>query len=320
MSEVTTPLPSEADCLLCGARFIPKRRINVYCSRSCQERAALLRKREQAQPVSARPCQGCGGEYTPPHWNSRYCSKSCHGKAKWGRVRDRTMRPAGEEIACLTCSAVFTAAKYWQKYCSVRCREVATQARVVARKTEKLCRTCLTVKPRAEFGDRSWNCLACEALDAEGLKRCGRCRHVKPFDDFNRMTRRSGPSDRQSTCRACSRLEQARRTNDPIEQRRARDNRLRRQFGITADQFELILAAQGGVCAVCGEEPGDRAFHVDHDHACCPGGTKVQTCGQCIRGITCPQCNAGLGHFKDSVERLEAAVKYLTTSGFGIRT
>lgn len=29
------------------------------------------------------------------------------------------------------------------------------------------------------------------------------------------------------------------------------------------------------------------------------------------RGILCPQCNSGLGHFKDNIEALSAAIEYL---------
>jgi len=58
-------------------------------------------------------------------------------------------------------------------------------------------------------------------------------------------------------------------------------------YGITIDQFEARLAAQGGVCAICRGLPAPgRQFHVDHDH----------TTGA-IRGILCQKCNGGLGCF-----------------------
>jgi len=59
-----------------------------------------------------------------------------------------------------------------------------------------------------------------------------------------------------------------------------------------------MLAAQGGVCAICGRVPKMRC--VDHDH----------DTGR-VRAITCGPCNSGMGYFGDSAERLRAAADYL---------
>lgn len=59
----------------------------------------------------------------------------------------------------------------------------------------------------------------------------------------------------------------------------------------------MLKAAQGGICAVCGER---RAVHVDHDH-----DTKR------VRGILCELCNGFLGAFNDDPDLLRAAIKYL---------
>ncbi len=75
-----------------------------------------------------------------------------------------------------------------------------------------------------------------------------------------------------------------------------------RKFGITVEDYERMLAAQAGRCAICNStEPGGRGvFHVDHDHAT---GT--------VRGLLCTNCNAGLGQFKDDPALLRAAANYL---------
>lgn len=77
-------------------------------------------------------------------------------------------------------------------------------------------------------------------------------------------------------------------------------HRLRR-YGVTPEQFDRALAAQGYQCGVCGaKESGARDWHLDHDHET----------GE-PRGILCVRCNGGLGLFRDDPELLERAARYL---------
>ena len=68
-------------------------------------------------------------------------------------------------------------------------------------------------------------------------------------------------------------------------------------YGLTEEQFDLILAAQNYACAMCCEpfQAGQR-IHVDHDHACC--SRKNRSCGACLRGLLCHTCNIALGHIE----------------------
>ncbi|MFD1083921.1 endonuclease VII domain-containing protein [Micromonospora andamanensis] len=88
----------------------------------------------------------------------------------------------------------------------------------------------------------------------------------------------------------------------------ARENRLWSLYRITPEKYDEMLKAQDGVCAICGEGPGKKALHVDHDHACCPG---KESCGKCVRGLLCYRCNAGIGLLRDSPEIMRAAVAYI---------
>lgn len=98
---------------------------------------------------------------------------------------------------------------------------------------------------------------------------------------------------------------------DPLMDRRAN---LRDKFGLSLEDYDRMLAEQGGGCAICGTtQAGGRHntfFPVDHDHACCPG---KKSCGKCLRGLLCAKCNLGLGAFDDDPDRLMAAVAYLLT-------
>lgn len=94
------------------------------------------------------------------------------------------------------------------------------------------------------------------------------------------------------------------------EQNRARSDHnrrsgaLRRKYKLTLDEYEAMLQAQGGVCAICkGEQQGERTRHlfVDHDH----------TTGK-VRGLLCRKCNTMLA-WAESVS-LPAVTKYLMSS------
>lgn len=78
---------------------------------------------------------------------------------------------------------------------------------------------------------------------------------------------------------------------------------IRTAFGMTLKEYDALVVAQGGSCALCRKPPerkGRRPLHVDHCH-----DTGV------VRGLLCRSCNVGLGHFKDSPSLLRAAAAYL---------
>lgn len=108
-----------------------------------------------------------------------------------------------------------------------------------------------------------------------------------------------------SLCKACStRRTQAWAKAHPSEwERHRRKSLLKRKYGITLEQYDALLAQQGGVCAVCRDPIADpRGFrpHIDHDHET-----------GAVRGVLCYRCNTGLGVFRDSVDNLAAAIEYL---------
>lgn len=143
------------------------------------------------------------------------------------------------------------------------------------------------------------------------MKTCIKCHEEKPAEEFYKGgTAKDG---RFTECKSCNRerarlWQQRKRAANPDYEA---DVQLRHKYGISLVRYNELLSEQGGGCAICeATKPGGRGrrFHVDHDHACCPGG---RSCGKCVRGLLCHACNVGLGAFGDDVERLTSAMAYL---------
>lgn len=144
-----------------------------------------------------------------------------------------------------------------------------------------------------------------QALKKDGLKICGMCKKIKPLDEFHKSRAAKG-----SYCKPC--LKEW--TKTPAGKRATRDSQLRYHHGISLDDYERMLAAQGGVCANdgCGRSNAGREgdFIVDHDHqrGCHPD---KGSCDTCRRDLLCHQCNVALGLLDDDQARLVGLVKYL---------
>jgi hypothetical protein len=71
------------------------------------------------------------------------------------------------------------------------------------------------------------------------------------------------------------------------------------QLGVTDAEYDRLLAAQGGGCAICGNPPKSRRLDADHDHKT----------GR-VRGLLCHRCNRALPNWV-TVEWLRDAALYL---------
>jgi len=82
----------------------------------------------------------------------------------------------------------------------------------------------------------------------------------------------------------------------------SRNRNIKTAYGITQDEYEKMLKAQNGVCAICGglSYIKNRPLMVDHDH-------KTDK----VRDLLCSHCNLILGHCKDAKVILERAIDYL---------
>lgn len=80
--------------------------------------------------------------------------------------------------------------------------------------------------------------------------------------------------------------------------------KLKKEYGITPQDYNALNKSQKGCCAICGctkaDNSGGKRLAVDHNHET----------GK-IRGLLCDRCNRGLGYFKDNVDFLKKAITYL---------
>jgi Autographiviridae endonuclease VII len=161
------------------------------------------------------------------------------------------------------------------------------------------------------------------------FKTCRKCGETKPLDEF--YAEKAGRDGRRTECKVCSKAAMAARYRanpDPARERARRWNRenrdryddrmrayresgrkklsdrkshLKRKYGLTVEQYDEVLAAQGGGCAICGRLPRDDiSLHVDHCHLT-----------NDVRGILCFRCNNALGDFDHDERLLRAAADYL---------
>lgn len=131
---------------------------------------------------------------------------------------------------------------------------------------------------------------------------CINCDKSKLLNEFSkRSARKAGKS---SWCKEC--LNEWRREDKKKNPRKYQDYEfargLRRNYGITVEQYNKMFAEQDGKCAICKCDGSEfkRGFHVDHD----------KHTGH-VRGILCTRCNPGIGYFEHNVEKLELAIEYL---------
>ena len=178
-------------------------------------------------------------------------------------------------LPCNRCGINPKRAGSGQRYCSEECSSEARKesAKVSMEKVKHWKRNWRLrqgVTPRAEI----WR--------EDGARRCANCEEYKDPSQF-----------KSGYCVDCL----------PAV---ARARSLFYKYKLTVEQYDAMLANQGGACAICLE---DRPLNVDHDHSCCPG---ERSCGKCVRGLLCRRCNYTiLGAAKDDPELLRRASDYV---------
>lgn len=135
-------------------------------------------------------------------------------------------------------------------------------------------------------------------------KECGRCGvEFKPATSGHRYCDPCGVEAKRESHRLAM---QTYRASNRSHVRRVKARWDLSRYGLSEEDYQLMLVAQGGCCAICrssGEGQGRgivRSLAVDHCHET-----------GAVRGLLCHRCNAALGMVKDSVSVLRSAISYL---------
>lgn len=153
-------------------------------------------------------------------------------------------------------------------------------------------------------------------------KTCIKCGETKALQDFVADPRR--PDHHRSSCKACKKLydkayyvtergaaslakaavkaaakkADAKKQGLPSE---VREQQFWTKYRITIQDYDALLAAQVGVCAICHQMPRSKhGLLVDHNHST----------GQ-VRGLLCNPCNTAIGLLQDKAELMESAITYI---------
>lgn len=137
------------------------------------------------------------------------------------------------------------------------------------------------------------------------MRTCNTCNKNLPLSSFGTYKSKDKSKIlRRHKCNKCrSKYESERYHNDPEVKKRvqktARKADLRNKYNLTEEEYFNLIKDQNNCCAICFKE-FIKTPNVDHCHK---NGN--------IRGLLCWNCNIALGYFKDNVDILKNAIKYL---------
>ncbi len=130
-------------------------------------------------------------------------------------------------------------------------------------------------------------------IDPEGIKKQVRTRRVKKIDEI-----REQQSEYRRNNREVLKQKEAIRkhSNKDVINHRQRA----KKYGMTDEELTLFLETRNHRCEACGGDARGRNGHVDHAHET----------GR-VRGLLCSGCNVALGQVEESIDRLNALIKYI---------
>jgi hypothetical protein len=201
----------------------------------------------------------------------------------------------------------------------------------------RACTKCRLDKPLSEFSKaprgkygRKASCKACDAARfqadyvpavpdeqarrkrytgrQDGPKTCNRCHVARDRTEFHSGHEGKYGPVLKSICKPChaaATREWYSRNSDQSNTNRRR-LQLKKDYNLTPEQYEAMVVAQNGVCAICKRpertKRNGKVMRMSVDH-CRETGL--------IRALLCHSCNRALGLLGDSVEHMRKAIEYL---------
>lgn len=137
-----------------------------------------------------------------------------------------------------------------------------------------------------------------ESREVGKTKLCYKCDETKPLRAFSRDIARKG--GRHGMCKVCVKAHYRENREEILASQMA--YKIKSKYGLTLSEYDKMLEAQDGRCAICKKTPEEigRRLSVDHSHET----------GE-IRGLLCNSCNIGVGYLQNSSEACEQAASYL---------
>lgn len=147
------------------------------------------------------------------------------------------------------------------------------------------------------------------------MKQCAACKETKSLSEFYDEGRTSlivgkRLDGKVPYCRDCTKVRakeyRDRKRAENLELWRLNQRRHQRKYnyGLTQEQYDAMLLAQGCVCAICNAEPIGNGkwsiLYVDHNHKT----------GK-IRKLLCKDCNDLIARAEEDISILESAIQYL---------
>lgn len=136
---------------------------------------------------------------------------------------------------------------------------------------------------------------------------CRNCKVVFPYTfPGTFMVKQGGGSEQKHYCTNCTKIIEDNRDWLPDSNT---ISQLLYFYKLDRVAYLSLLLSQNFCCGMC-RLPlrGMKKTNVDHDHSCCPGR---QSCGECVRGVICTNCNILLGRYDSNPKSFDQMFEYL---------
>ena len=144
------------------------------------------------------------------------------------------------------------------------------------------------------------------------MKKCTKCSTEKEDELFSWRSPKNHAKGRQSWCKKCTSAYSTIWARNRVVNREhlnkiQRKSRLKKDYGLTVEDFNNMRQAQDFRCLIClrHEDTFKYGLYVDHSHE-----TNL------VRGLLCNNCNRGIGYLRDNKNCVRRAFEYLNAYPF----